>query len=155
MDDRENRRLQLLGGSGSAGEVPLPASGLAMLLKERFEGMTGRDLRDHTKRGDVSPAAHSFSGGVDVSARSLSNQIIAKRDVAIIDAVSERLGRDDWIVREIRERLIFEIQGGATIVTFDGEPLLTIYPPEFEVKEDGPSTYLTAKQRIWRRNETG
>lgn len=150
MDNRENRRRQSLGeGSGSAGEAPLPASGLAMLFQEQVDQLTGNELRSRATWGEPRHGA-GLTDGLEVARDSISKRLIAERDIAVIDAVTERMGRGDWTVREIRERLIFQVQEGVTTAMLDGEPLLTIYPPEFGVKEEGPSTYLTAKQKIWR-----
>lgn len=119
-------------------------------MLEQFEKMTGRELREKADNQSPLPLPANLSIGLEASACSISNNLVRQRDVALIDAVSDRVGHDEWMVADLRNRLIFAEQDGLTTVMLDGEPIAQFGRPEFEVVDEGQQKVFKGKQRFWR-----
>ena len=114
-----------------------------------FHNMTGAELRARATAGPRGKY-ELLSQGMEVSSHSISNKLIAQRDVAIIDAITERLNHDKWTVDGIRERLIFQEQSGVTTIVFDGHPIMRFEQPRFHTNQCAGYTELVGTQRFRR-----
>lgn len=95
-----------------------------------FKDLTG--VLDGEKHKHANWRVHGIA---DNAARSF----VAETDAAIRSAINKRMGRDDWDLDELKGRveiITFQHRPGVEVYSLDGQPLITLHPPQSELVDN-------------------
>lgn len=87
---------------------------------------------DEEKHKHLNLRAHELASNAAMS-------FVAETDAAIRSAINKRMGCDNWNLDELKGRLeivTFQHQPGVEIYSLDGQPLITLHPPQSELVDN-------------------